>query len=353
MNPPAQNLAQNSAQILVDMINRANLTSFQLADLSFAAPVAGTVAGKNTDVTVTAQGNGTTWAGSATVHYNRLDLGALFAATGAQVELQPGWATTQDLLGGLNAAYGLGMSSDDIVSAALPGSGYPQLVTLTAKPTSLAFTGSYQVMVVDYNGSAPAGTTVVPYHTTNATLGAPFVNGSSKLLLDGATVDGHFWETTNEEVILGARAYDNTVGPIDGDNTGRYTINPVAGNAWHAELVGAVPAGSVVTALYDVALSISDGTETAAFVLTHDGSGFHLVDAGNAITLPVAYSAADGSQFQAKIDVFAQLASVFSSAVSNGAEFQGNFAFTFTATKKGAAKPVVNGSFLASCAHAV
>lgn len=353
MNPPAQNLAQPAKQVLVDLINRANLTSFQLADLAFGAPAAGTVAGKNTDVVVSAQGNGTTWTGSATIHYNRLDLGQIFAATGATVELQPGYTTTLDIANALNAGYGLGLSSDDIVSTALPGTGYPQLIAITAKPTSLGYIGTYNVMVADYNGSQPPGTTVVPYHTANASLGAPFLNGSSKLWLDGASVDGHFFETTNEEITMGARAFDNTVGPINGDGSGHYSFNPVAGHAWHAEFAAAVDAGEVVTTAYDVVLTISDANgDSLTFPLTHDGTGFHLIDNNDGVTLPVAYSAADGSQVQFKVDVFGQLAAHFAAGTNNGTEMTGTITFGFKATKKGASVPVVDNTIVVTCLQA-
>jgi hypothetical protein len=163
-----QNLAQPAPKILIDLINAANGTEFTLGDMSFGAPIAGTVEDLNTDVTATANGT-TTWSGSALLHYNRLDLNVLFGATGLTVQLQPGWTTTIDILPAINAAYGLMLTSDDIASAAL-ATGGDQVIT--AKATSLIYFGTYTLqlkavpLALAITGNAPDVTDAHPNHTT-------------------------------------------------------------------------------------------------------------------------------------------------------------------------------------------
>lgn len=148
---PAKGLP--TSQMVINIINQTNFLELRASDVTLGVPAAAAQgADKNTDLVITAVGTAN-YSGSATVHYDRLDLAQLFNGLTSnqqvQVPVQAGWATTIDLLQYLNDNYDLQLSVDDIESAALTATPYPATQTLTAKSTSYGYIGTYDVQLVD------------------------------------------------------------------------------------------------------------------------------------------------------------------------------------------------------------
>ena len=165
---------KSAQQIIIDLVNNDNTLALVPASVTFGVPTAATVGGsivRDTDLTLTAvEGSGYT--GSATIHYNRVDLSVV---PGTRSTTFPkGDAThVSDLLPEINAAYGINMSNTadaqhpDFVEAALP--------TFTGTPNeehTFQFTADANSLVWENSVTLTVHADDIPLSTaiTNATL---------------------------------------------------------------------------------------------------------------------------------------------------------------------------------------
>ena len=115
-----------AAQIIIDLVNNDNTLALVVASVTMGAPTAAVLGGsitRDTDLTLTAvEGSGYT--GSATIHYNRVDLSTV-PGSRSTVFPKGDAVNISDLLAEINAAYGINMSNTDalhhdFVDGALP-----------------------------------------------------------------------------------------------------------------------------------------------------------------------------------------------------------------------------------------
>lgn len=104
------NLARPSEQLLSILINRTNNTELTASQMVFSDPTDSTEPTKNTSVVVS--GDGVTYVGTQTVHYDRLDLGAFFS-TGI-VGLPGEFYNVEQALPIFNETFGLALQSHEV-----------------------------------------------------------------------------------------------------------------------------------------------------------------------------------------------------------------------------------------------
>lgn len=138
-----QNLNKPSKDLLLELINIANGTSFVMADLDFAAPVvAADDAPANTLMTVTATETNA-FQGVKLFHYNRLDLGLMYNGLILELEDSEAITTVMDVVAILNQRYQTAISTDDVVDGPITKqSDGSTPVTITAKAGSFVYQGS-------------------------------------------------------------------------------------------------------------------------------------------------------------------------------------------------------------------
>lgn len=149
----ATDFTKPALQILVDLINATNGTSLTLTDIDFSACAATGGGNRNTGVTITAKPN-TGYTGHRDLTYDRVDLASIPGSRSKVFQLGSA-VSAKDLLPALNAAYGLNLTTDDIIDDPMPTftGGDPaeqEPFTLRAKATSYIYRGSV-VLTMDAN----------------------------------------------------------------------------------------------------------------------------------------------------------------------------------------------------------
>lgn len=158
-------LAEPSVNLVIDLINADNGSSFGYGDLVLSPPVPNDITNynRNTSIVATAAGS-SLFSGSQTFYYNRLDFGVLFQNLVVTLGGQ-GITDISGLLPELNQTYGLGLTMDDLVSQVFPTTpSWPLTLTVVASPTSYAYTGQFQIIV---QNTLP----IITDNLTNAVLG--------------------------------------------------------------------------------------------------------------------------------------------------------------------------------------
>lgn len=146
MNPPIK----NSAELVLDEINRKNADQFLASDLVFRVPVPATEFDRNTTLLVDAHPD-SKFSGTQQIWYSRVDLTEMFDnAQVGEVNLSlDGINSTLDLLPELNQLYGLALDATDIRDEPVVIGTLPQSVVLKALPGSLAFIGQLSINLED------------------------------------------------------------------------------------------------------------------------------------------------------------------------------------------------------------
>lgn len=158
---------KDSFTSIVDSINTLNGLSLVVSEYDFGTPVPYTVpappsgivltqnqiainARINTSITISAKGTSSTYQGSQTVYYHRMDLSELARQTNLYVGLKQ-VNTTQDIVDALNEKYGLILTASDIVIRDLTTSekdlSTNPSITLEAVSSSYGWVGSVDVAV--------------------------------------------------------------------------------------------------------------------------------------------------------------------------------------------------------------
>ena len=144
-----QALNKTSKEILIDLITASNpLVNLALANFSHG-PVASFNSGRNSRVTVWRTNSP---AKKVEVYYNRLVLSELFGSTYPSIEIPDNqYSTIGQLVTFLNVEYDLGLSEEDVdlTDPVVSENGYPIIVTVTAKPASLCYLGSFEITITD------------------------------------------------------------------------------------------------------------------------------------------------------------------------------------------------------------
>jgi len=146
MNPPIK----NSAELVLDEINRKNAGQFVASDLVFRVPVPATEFDRNTTLLVDAHPD-SKFSGTQQIWYSRVDLTEMFeAAQVGSVNLSmDGVTSTLDLLPELNQLYGLALDATDIRDEPIVIGSMPQALVIHVLPGSLAFIGQLAITLED------------------------------------------------------------------------------------------------------------------------------------------------------------------------------------------------------------
>jgi hypothetical protein len=128
---------------IIGAIKALNGVTLIESEYVFGAPVAVAPAGDgtNTTISITAKDTTSTFDGTVTVRYIRLQLSDLLVLIPATVQV-PAVTNTIDFADALNRIYGTNFTGDDIVNEAVNLVDGVGTVTLNAKPTSLGWIGS-------------------------------------------------------------------------------------------------------------------------------------------------------------------------------------------------------------------
>lgn len=151
----ADNLTQAPEKVLCDLINRENTAQGSALTpelVSFGLPTQSNDL-RNTDITVSAK-EGSGYVGQAVINYNRPHLQSdivdvyIASKVGRNAEFSVGNSTNiSDLVGEINARFGINLTADDYVDAVLPSfTGTPGEVlnvNVVAKADSLVYRGSF------------------------------------------------------------------------------------------------------------------------------------------------------------------------------------------------------------------
>lgn len=137
-----QDLTKSAQQIIVDMINNANNTTYTVADVTFGTPIKNPAESeRNTDLDVTIGGV------KSRIHYNRLDLGVLAQDLAINVPTAPNVGEdVVSLLPYINNILDLNLTAADIQNAPLnkdDDNNWPHPVVLKAADSSLCYYGQF------------------------------------------------------------------------------------------------------------------------------------------------------------------------------------------------------------------
>lgn len=142
-----------SKEVLLALINSANGTSLATNQVTFGEPSVLELDpdGKTTSVTVTAV-PGSGYKGFEVVRYDRVDLADVLSISGISPSVVRSTETTvHELLPAINALYGINLSPEEVDDAPIaPFTGELNEtvnVDVVVKATSLAYTGSMQVVL--------------------------------------------------------------------------------------------------------------------------------------------------------------------------------------------------------------
>lgn len=272
---------QQSDLLVLELINRANtatLTSPLTFDqIKFSNPAAITdgLEGRNTRLTVSRIGS-TTDLDEVPVEYWRIHLGELFKGDNLLLPIIDVPTTIEELITALNNFHGLALSMDDVVDTPFDSSSFPVTITLTAQATSYAFIGEVELTL----------TQALDAIIVNAALDGlklaevPIITvGEIQDLKENGDMHagtGNKIETmlsinNNEaEIFIGSHrrgAPDPYVTPVDNV----YNITLADDRLWSFTFGTALldqTRGTTLTELYDVSLTISNGTDEFTLDLT-------------------------------------------------------------------------------------
>jgi hypothetical protein len=144
-------LTKASQDLVIDLINSANNTTLTGVNILITNPTTVTdasVPNANTKATVTSvKGGG--YIGQVDIEYARLDIGKLFEKISVNLDLgNTVPSKPADLLGVLNAKYGLNIATTEVKDGTINTSGaQPWNATIQIADASVAYTGSLSVTI--------------------------------------------------------------------------------------------------------------------------------------------------------------------------------------------------------------
>lgn len=232
-------LNKTSDKLVLDFINEKNPDAeLELSKITLGTPTPITDEGadRNTSMTLTAKKN-SGYIGTQDVTYNRLEGGALFRNVTAYLDVKLP-KTTTDLLTTLNTQYGLKLTEDDIVPAAIPENTNPPLTNpndpdpapvdhvITFKEDCYAYLGSIPVKI----GAKPQVGERLSLVVTQTKLdGLVYPDGPS-----AAKGQGYIYSYGVDCTAIAAFLKVQTKGVIAGDSAFPVELNKVVPELWVA-----------------------------------------------------------------------------------------------------------------------
>lgn len=171
-------------EIVIDLINESNTTTFGITDLTLGAPSAGTTKNSQVDVTATETSG---YIGTVTVEYDRID--AAVVPGQESINFKKGAAVNvSDLIAEINTRYGINLTADDYTEAALPAepaAGAKVDLAIVINPASLVYTGTLALKLA--GPDAELSTVLTNLVLDGLVYVPPTIDG---LAADGLNVDG-------------------------------------------------------------------------------------------------------------------------------------------------------------------
>lgn len=144
--PHVSNLNQSSTQVMCDLINYNNDTTFTPTHLNFTLAQAGDVGDVGYNSKVLVRGiTGSGFRNQVTVKYNRLDIHTLHPTSVPTP--RNGAVSHWDLIPVINAALGIQLTVSDVVDQLIVWGGEVTSVVVVIKDSSVLYTGTITVDV--------------------------------------------------------------------------------------------------------------------------------------------------------------------------------------------------------------
>lgn len=145
-------IQKNSKEILLDYINQENNSDLLLDDFVFDTPqsITVTASGKNTKIKLSAKET-STYYGFREIFYKRLNFSDIFNNEKTPL-INKTALKLSELIPNINNLYGINLTEDDYIEADVPLFDYSdpdktRIVTISSKPDSILFTGSYDFVL--------------------------------------------------------------------------------------------------------------------------------------------------------------------------------------------------------------
>lgn len=232
--------AKQSLQLLADLVNAANPqlpvaltpTNVKWGTPSAVIPSGGDI--QDTSIKVTALAT-SQYIGNTTLKYRRINFGSLFRALPIRIDKYS--SATQgtspykisDLIGAINAKYGLSLTAADIVDSSLPGGNtnavpaiglaagtWNSSVTVNATVSSYAFEGSFTLYWVQAPQDISTMITTTSLETTRTWPGSRDVVDASLYVVDLTTFHFDFTDLLNSLATQYASSLSTVVSTICG-----------------------------------------------------------------------------------------------------------------------------------------
>lgn len=143
------NLNKIGKDLLLDLLNRDNGTSFTFNDVTFSAPqvIINPATFRNTKVAISAKPGGQ-YVGSKVVDYHRIDIAQLLKPQYRRV-IGVGVSISTDLVPILNTRFGLQLEPSDIVAEPIDTSSMPVIYRLKFQPNCYSFIGEVDLELIN------------------------------------------------------------------------------------------------------------------------------------------------------------------------------------------------------------
>lgn len=260
------NLNKVGIELVLELINRDNRTTFTFDDILLSPPVALAVTAdfRNTKTTVSAKPYGK-YRGQETVAYWRLDLARLFVDPNNRVNGE-GVTNTLELLDRINARYGTLMTADDVIVEDIDTTILPITYTLKTLPGSFAYIGQVDIdlrnaledlgEVIEFDIMAGVEYPVDPELKEG---GLTFVDESGNLLSAPGVSQDPMTNTNNGEIEIYTGVHLSDVGVKLMPEAGVYEFDFVTNDRWYLDVgFGLLPGARAgnIEELYDIDVSI-------------------------------------------------------------------------------------------------
>lgn len=296
-NDKAADLLIPGDEYLIELINANNGTTYTVEQVNdgivIGSPRVSADEAYNTDIEITfpvppSPGNGDPDPVTGELHYDRFDLGRLFAEKNIVLR-DNSYTTVADLLEPLLGEVRLAFGEDDLTQATLPTT-FPKRVVLHANPISLRFIGQFSIEIIEPI-TPDTSFLITPTITPNTT------PSNKALKRDGSgtlhTGTGHspaalFKATNNEiEVCGGARLYN--IPMVFSSVDGEYRLNIADSADWTFLYSFALldkRNADRLTDLYDCSVKVTaPGGGVLDFELKRQYGKLALVDEDNELTI--------------------------------------------------------------------
>lgn len=254
--------------LLLDLLNRDNNTSFSFNDVVFSTPVVITnpTSFRNTKVAIHAKVGGQ-FIGSKVVDYHRIDVEVLFKPEYRRV-FGMGVQISTDLVPILNTRFGLALEPGDVIAEPIDTTTLPVTYRLKMAAGCYAFIGQVDLELIDDLPDLADLITVnlldgfhYPSDPVIAVEAPEFVTQAGDLLVGSAVKGEVMTRGINDEVevFVGAYRTDNANWPMDPPIAEVYTVDLGSTNHWSLAFGAGLleeSRGNDLVLLYDTTIKI-------------------------------------------------------------------------------------------------